>query len=320
MSNLIQPRTKAKAQQVRGATGKFCRSPPAASEAVHASHNELNNLNGSEWTLHSKSVQTFNGPIVAKRKEHGAAFPITLAKHFINVYSKPGDLIFDPFCGVGTTLDAANLLRRHAIGIELNKEFVQLNHRIDPKDGMYNPDHEMRVVHDDTMNAAKYLAKESVDMILTSPPYACLLNNIRKKFADKDYRGNPYKNQSRRLARPYSAAAADIGNMSYADYLEKIRQLFLIHHGIAKQGCYNLWVVRDYRDLKNGAPYVNLHGDLINIAMQTGWVMWDLVVWDQSSQRKLVRLGGNKSRRYYFNIGHSFVLVFRKNMKEEVFK
>ncbi|MDR0763930.1 MAG: hypothetical protein LBF01_05485, partial [Bacteroidales bacterium] len=34
----------------------------------------LNNLTGSEWTLHSKSVQTFNGAITEKRKQHGAAY------------------------------------------------------------------------------------------------------------------------------------------------------------------------------------------------------------------------------------------------------
>lgn len=295
-------------------------SAKLSSTCSRALPGELNELNGSQWTLHGKSVQTFNGPIVAKRKQHGAAFPLALAKHFINIYSKSGDLVFDPFCGVGTTLDAANLLQRHAVGIEINEDFVRLNHGIDPKDGERNPDYEMRVINDDTLNAAKHLAPESVDMILTSPPYSNLLNNIRENFADKDYKGNPYKNQSRRLARPYSTKADDFGNIGYADYLNKIRQLFVVHHDIAKQGCYNLWVVRDYRDVKSGVPYVNLHGDLMNIAGQAGWVVWDLVVWDQSNQRKLVRLGGNKSRRYYFNIGHSFILVFRKNMTDEPFQ
>lgn len=288
--------------------------------AVPVAPGDLNNLNGSEWTKHGKSVQIFNGPIAAKRKEHGAAFPPSLAKHFINIYSKPGDLVFDPFCGVGTTLNVANLMQRHSVGIELNENFFRLAGRIDPKDGKQNPAFEMRAVCDDTMNAAKYLSAESVDMILTSPPYASLLNNIRQNFADKDYKGNPYKNQSRRLPRPYSADESDLGNISYADYLDKMRRLFAAHYALAKPGCYNLWVVRDYRDLKSGnVPYVNLHGDLINIAADAGWIMWDLVVWDQSAQRTLVRLGGKKSRRYYFNIGHSFVLVFRKNMKGEKF-
>ena len=98
-----------------------------------------------------------------------------------------------------------------------------------------------------------------------------------------------------------------------------MKELFLSLHQVAKGGTYNTWVVRDYRDMNNNIPYINLHSDLINVAQQTGWIMWDMIIWDQSNQRKLVRLGGNNARRYYFNIGHSFILVFRKNIKGEKF-
>jgi len=281
---------------------------------------ELNDLNGSEWTIHGKSVQTFNSPITEKRRMHGAAFPISLAKHFTKIYSKPGDTVFDPFAGVGTTLDAANILKRHSIGIELNEDFIKLfNQGIDQKDGKSNHDYRRIVIQDSAMNVCKHLPVDSVDFILTSPPYANLLNKIRENFADKDYNGNPYKNQSRKLAKPYSKHEDDLGNVTYEEYLIKMKELFLSLHQVAKGGTYNTWVVRDYRDMNNNIPYINLHSDLINVAQQTGWIMWDMIIWDQSNQRKLVRLGGNNARRYYFNIGHTFILVFRKNIKGEKF-
>lgn len=281
---------------------------------------ELNDLNGSEWTIHGKSVQTFNSPITEKRRMHGAAFPISLAKHFTKIYSKPGDTVFDPFAGVGTTLDAANILKRHSIGIELNEDFIKLfNQGIDQKDGKSNHDYRRIVIQDSAMNVCKHLPVDSVDFILTSPPYANLLNKIRENFADKDYNGNPYKNQSRKLAKPYSKHEDDLGNVTYEEYLIKMKELFLSLHQVAKGGTYNTWVVRDYRDMNNNIPYINLHSDLINVAQQAGWIMWDMIIWDQSNQRKLVRLGGNNARRYYFNIGHSFILVFRKNIKGEKF-
>lgn len=281
---------------------------------------ELNDLTGSEWTIHGKSVQTFESPITEKRKIHGAAFPIALAKHFINIYSRTGNLVFDPFAGVGTTLDAANILKRHSVGVELNENFIKLfNQGIDPKDGKPNFDYRRIIIQDSALHVMNHLKAGSVDLILTSPPYANLLNKIRDNFADKDYKGNTYKNQSRKLAKPYSKNIEDLGNISYQEYLQKMQDLFQSLHLIAREGAYNVWVVRDYRDLENDLPYINLHGDLINIAQQTGWIMWDMIIWDQSNQRKLVRLGGNKSRRYYFNIGHSFILVFRKNIKGEKF-
>lgn len=281
---------------------------------------DLNDLNGSEWTLHGKSVQTFNSPITEKRRTHGAAFPIALAKHFVKIYSKPGDTVLDPFAGVGTTLDAANILQRHSIGIELNNDFIKLfNQGIDPKDGKPNHDYRRIVIQDSAMNIYKHLPAESADFILTSPPYANLLNKIRENFADKDYNGNPYKNQSRKLAKPYSIHEEDLGNLSYENYLLRMKELFVSLFQVAKQGAYNTWVVRDYRDMDNNIPYMSLHSDLMRVAQEAGWKMWDMIIWDQSNQRKLVRLGGNKARRYYFNIGHSFILVFRKNIKGEKF-
>ena len=283
--------------------------------------NELNDLNGREWTIRSKSVQTFNSPITEKRKLHGAAFPISLAKHFIDIYSKPGDTVLDPFSGVGTTLDAANIMGRHSIGIELNEKYIKLfNQGIDPKDGNPNSEYRRIVIQDSAMNIDFHLPEKSVDFILTSPPYSNLLNNIRENFADKDYKGNPYKNQSRKLARPYSSDKEDLGNISYENYMIKMKNVFFSLYQISKPGAYNVWVVRDYRDMKNNIPYINLHSDLIRVSQQAGWVMWDMVIWDQSNQRKLVRLGGNNSRRFYFNIGHSFIFVLRKNLEGEKFK
>jgi len=289
-------------------------------KTIKAGPHDLNNLSGSEWTLHGKSVQTFNGPITDKRKKHGAAFPLSLAKHFIEIYSKEGDTILDPFAGVGTTLDAANLLKRNSLGIELKPEFITLfNKGIDQKDGIQDCNYQRVVFQGSALDIGDFIPLNSIDFILTSPPYSNLLNKIRENFADKDYKNNPYKNQSRKLAKPYSVSEEDLGNLPYSDYLIEMKKLFVALNNIAKQGTYNVWVVRDYRDLENNLPYINLHGDLIQVATEAGWVFWDLIIWDQSSQRKLVRLGGNKARRYYFNVGHSFILVFRKNLKGEKF-
>ena len=42
-----------------------------------------------------------------------------IVDHGINTYSAPGDLVFDPFAGFGTTLSRAVTLGRRAAGIEL---------------------------------------------------------------------------------------------------------------------------------------------------------------------------------------------------------
>ena len=155
--------------------------------------NQLNHYTGSEWAKASLSVQKFEGPISSKRKEHGAAFPFRLAKHFVSTYTKENDLVFDPFVGVGTTLESAELLGRKSIGIDINKKFIKHAKAgpdaVDLKqlegEKLPKKTHKAKFVCDDSQNLLKHVKKESVDLILTSPPYGNLLRLIRPNFADK---------------------------------------------------------------------------------------------------------------------------------------
>lgn len=52
--------------------------------------------------------------------------PLPLMKALIEDYSRPGDLILDPFMGSGTTLVAAKQLGRRAIGIELEEKWCDV--------------------------------------------------------------------------------------------------------------------------------------------------------------------------------------------------
>lgn len=52
----------------------------------------------------------------------GISFPRKLPSRFIQQYSNPGDLVVDPFCGVGTTIRMAQELGRRGLGFELDPE------------------------------------------------------------------------------------------------------------------------------------------------------------------------------------------------------
>jgi DNA modification methylase len=64
---------------------------------------------------------------------HPAVFPEHLAKDQILSWSNPGDLVYDPFIGSGTTAKAAHQLGRRWIGSEISAEYVELaNKRLEP--------------------------------------------------------------------------------------------------------------------------------------------------------------------------------------------
>ena len=284
--------------------------------------NQLNHYSGSEWAKASLSVHKFEGPISAKRKEHGAAFPFRLARHFVLTYSKKNELVFDPFVGVGTTLEAAKLFGRKSIGIDINKKFIKQAKKgpdlVDLKqlDGEKLPKkiHEPEYICDDSLNMLKHLKKQSVNLILTSPPYGNLLRLIRPNFADKmPFVDETNKKINKTVVNPkiYSEIKNDIGNLDYAEYLSKLEKIFNLTYQVAKNNSYAIWVVKDYRDMKNKIPYVPLHSDLITIAQKEKWILWDIVIWDQSERRPLVVLG-YPSKNFYANIGHSYILIFKK--------
>jgi DNA modification methylase len=60
-------------------------------------------------------------------RNHSAAFPVSLPKWFIKLFTQEGDVVLDPFLGSGTTALACIELNRRYVGIELMKDYYELS-------------------------------------------------------------------------------------------------------------------------------------------------------------------------------------------------
>lgn len=57
---------------------------------------------------------------------HSAPFPRVLVEFFLKAFSDPGDIVFDPFLGSGTTMAAAQVLDRAGYGIEISPAYCDM--------------------------------------------------------------------------------------------------------------------------------------------------------------------------------------------------
>lgn len=65
-------------------------------------------------------------PERASKIGHPTPFPLEIPKRLIQLYTYPGEIVLDPFCGSGTTCLAARQLKRKYIGIEINPQYYEL--------------------------------------------------------------------------------------------------------------------------------------------------------------------------------------------------
>lgn len=78
-----------------------------------------------EFLALTKSIWAFP-TVSASRIGHPAPFPEELPRRLLRLYSYPGNLVLDPFCGSGTTCIAAKRLGRQFIGYEISKQYCKL--------------------------------------------------------------------------------------------------------------------------------------------------------------------------------------------------
>ncbi len=92
----------------------------------------LPNINGNEpdvkredfveWTRSVWRIPTES----SSRVGHPAPFPVDLPRRLILLYTFPGDVVLDPFCGSGSTCVAAAAAERRYVGYDIDADYVRI--------------------------------------------------------------------------------------------------------------------------------------------------------------------------------------------------
>lgn len=84
--------------------------------------------NISNWVNRDKAYPTnvLHLATECSNKKHSAAFPEELPEWFIKLFTKPGDMVLDPFMGSGTSVVVANRMNRNSIGIDIVPAYYKM--------------------------------------------------------------------------------------------------------------------------------------------------------------------------------------------------
>lgn len=91
------------------------------SHAFHCYDCKVNFRNTEEDKEIHKNHKTESNLIM-----HPTVKPLSLMKHLIKLVTREGQIVVDPFVGTGTTSVAAYQLKRKGIGIDKNKEYIEI--------------------------------------------------------------------------------------------------------------------------------------------------------------------------------------------------
>ncbi len=261
---------------------------------------KLNKLDGKTWSKYSISIWNITKNKKEMKLKHPAMFPSELCRRLIEIYTKEGDTILDPFMGSGSTIVAAKELGRKGIGFDINPDFIKLTKtRISQESLINNMPIKPEIFCENAINIHNFVKPDSIDLVITSPPYWNI--HTRKRTAD-------YKE-----SRPYSALNGDIGNIpDYNKFMEKLKAIFEDVYQVLKPGKKCIIIVMDIRVESKFYPF---HMDVCEMMKKIGFALDDIIIWDRRKEYSNLRPLGYP---YVFIVNkiHEYILIFRKNKNE----
>ena len=153
----------------------------------------------------------------------------SLIEYCVKKFTEPGQVVFDPFAGYGTTLLIAEELGRQGYGIEYSKPKANYVHGL-----LVHPE---RLIHGDSRHFTTY-DFPPIDLCLTSPPYTNQ-SDTENPFVDYRQKGFDYPSYLQEMGKIFSQIAARMNPSAYlvieASNLKKNGEVTTLAWDIARE-------------------------------------------------------------------------------------
>lgn len=267
--------------------------------------NHLNCLTAKEWLKAQIGVWQFfyEGRDIRDKDVHPATYPISLASRCIELFTHKGELVLDPFVGSGTTLVSARDTHRNAVGFDLNPGYVSLSKERLSQQMLFGDTQQIPIC-EDARNIASYLGPNSVSLILTSPPYANLLNRKRK---NKSRRGTERLNGQYQRIEQYSQDSRDLGTLALDDYKTQMAGIFagLLPLLRPKAHC-----VVNVPDMWWENKRMAIHIAVVEALQSVGYELRNTIIWDRTNIVNRVGIFGWPNNYITMGVTFEYLLDF----------
>ena len=196
-----------------------------------------------------------------------------IAAQAIATYTRPGDLVLDPMCGIGTSLVEAVHQGRDAVGVEYEPEWVDLargNLNFAADHGAAATGH---VVCGDARNLPALLtsqlapSRRQAALVLTSPPYGPSVHGqVHAAGA-----GQPVRKTHDR----YSTDPANLAHQSHDRLVNGFTDILIGCRKVLSPGGVVAVTARPYR---RSGVLVDIPGDVIRAGEAAGLVLHERIV------------------------------------------
>ena len=260
-----------------------------------------------EWVKGMVAIQPFyyEKRDIRDKDIHPAVFPLALPKHFINLLTHKGELVLDPFVGIGTTLVAAQDLDRNAVGFDLKEEYIETAKKRLNQSRLTQDSQQIAIV-DESHNIPKYLEKETVSLCITSPPYANMLAHER---LNKSIRGNLRQNKHYLKIQQYSNNPLDLGTMAHEQYAKALEEIYsdILPLMRPKAHC-----IINVNDVWENNKRILTHVYIIEALTRAGFEFRNTFIWDKRDLVNQVGIFGWPSNFISLGATMEFILDFRR--------
>jgi len=271
--------------------------------------NCLNDLTSTEWIVETVSVWNQRGlganhADAQIERQHPAPFSFTDVSRLVRFFTKKDGTVLDPFVGVGSTLKACAIEGRKGIGFELSEKYAVLARKrlsTEVRDLWATTD-EQQVKVGDSRQLVKELEEDSLDFVVTSPPYWNILHKEDHKVRQERIKHD--------LDTKYGNDDRDLGNIhSYEQFLTELAAILGACAKPLKPKKYMAVIVSDFRDKSR---FVMFHADLAQALSKYGFGLRGLTVLYQRHKR-IFPYGYPYS--YVPNIHNQFILILQNEKK-----